>query len=97
MSRSAADGIVSNPVNSAPVYATFPVQAMYSSDKVSIPRRAAAVVLLRLAAGSAALGDALLRPGEMHLEAPGEDGVEVLVRRVVAVGSELRACACATL
>ena len=64
---------------------------MYTSDKVSIPRRKAAVALLRLAAGSAALGDALLRPGELRIDAAGEDGEEALVQRVVAAGAEVRA------
>ncbi len=64
---------------------------MYTSDKVSIPRRAAAVVLLRLAAGSAALGDALLQPGELRIDAADGDGVEALVERIVAAGAEVRA------
>lgn len=64
---------------------------MNPTGNVSITRRAAATSLLRVAAGAAALGDLLLRPGEVHPARPGEAGTEALVERIVWAGSELRA------
>lgn len=62
------------------------------ANSLSAPRRSAAVVLMRLAAGASGLSDALLRPREVRLlDESGGAETEALVGRVVAVGSELRA------
>ena len=60
--------------------------------KVRIPRRSAAIVLMRLAAGVSGLGDALLGAHEVRLLGePGGSGTEALVERLVPLGAELRA------
>ena len=62
-----------------------------TSDKVSMPRRTAAVALMRIGAGIAALGDAVLRPEPVRLLAESERATEeALVARVVALGPALR-------
>jgi sulfate transport system ATP-binding protein len=64
---------------------------VFPMKKVSMSRRAAAVALIRVAGGVSGLGDALLRPREVHLLADNDGaGSEALVERVVRAGSELR-------
>jgi TOBE domain len=77
-------------MKSGPLYATFPVEMAFPSSKVSIPRRSAAVVLMRLAAGASGLGDALLRAREVRVPGESDAGTEALVERLVRLGSELR-------
>ncbi len=63
----------------------------FATGKVSFPRRTAAVALMRLGAGFTGLGDAVLRPQPVRLLADAEHaGTEALVKRVLALGSEVR-------
>jgi hypothetical protein len=61
------------------------------ADRAGILRSTAALLLIRVAALIGGVGDGLLRPREVHLvgEADGA-GVEALVVRLVALGSDWR-------
>jgi hypothetical protein len=73
------------------VYATFPPRMVFPTGKVSIVRRSAALSLVRLAGTAAGLADLLLSPREVQLLGENDStGLEALVLRLVALGSELR-------
>jgi sulfate transport system ATP-binding protein len=63
----------------------------FPTQKVSFLRQTAALALMHLAAAVSGIGDALLRPREVHLIGePDGVGTEALVVRIVRLGSELR-------